>query len=205
MLCFCNRRVIQGSQTRVGSMQCSFLQIILQLDSQWPAHRYPGGNPPSGSPDPAPVHVQGSRLSSPGPHWECPQDRRGPSGEPRSCHREFELFISPPDFLTPRTNSDSDNLSSAKLDFSWEVNINLHSPKRQDSIWSYAKSVPKFWEMCQGAFCAEQQLSVLADCLQSKSVSCWTFSESYSPPVPVPGAALFAPVRKFYDYWQFGF
>lgn len=77
---FCNRRVIQGSQTRVGSMQCSFLQIILQLDSQWPAHRYPGGHPPPGSPDTAPVHVQGGRLSSPGPHRECAQNRRGSPG-----------------------------------------------------------------------------------------------------------------------------
>ena len=35
--------------------------------------------------------------------------------------------------------------------------------------------------MCQGAFCTEQQPSLLADCLQSQSFSCWTFSESYSP------------------------
>ena len=63
---FCSRGIIQSPQTRASSMQRSFLQALQQLHSQWAVDRDTGGHPPPGPPDPAPVHVQGGRLSSSG-------------------------------------------------------------------------------------------------------------------------------------------
>ena len=62
----CCRGIIQSPQTGTGSLQRSFLQAVQQLHPQWPADRHTGGDPPPGPPDLAPVHVQGSRLPTPG-------------------------------------------------------------------------------------------------------------------------------------------
>ena len=56
------RRVIQSSQTCVGSMQRSLLQVVQQLHPQWSTDCDPRGHSPPGSADSAPVHVQGGGL-----------------------------------------------------------------------------------------------------------------------------------------------
>ena len=65
-------------------MQCSFLQALQQLYTQWPVDRDTGGHSPPGPPDTAPVHVQGGRLPSPGQDRECPQDCGGLTGRAES-------------------------------------------------------------------------------------------------------------------------
>ena len=80
----CSRGIIQSAQTCAGSMQCSFLQALQQLHTQWPVDCDTGGHPPPGPPDTAPVHVQGGRLSSPGQDWERPQNCGGLTGRAQS-------------------------------------------------------------------------------------------------------------------------
>ena len=64
-------------------MQCSFLQALQQLHTQWPVDRDTGGDPPPGPPDTAPVHVQGGGLSPSGQDRECPENCGGLTGKSR--------------------------------------------------------------------------------------------------------------------------
>ena len=82
-LSLCSRGIIQSPQTCAGSMQCSFLQALQQLHTQWPVDRDTGGHPPPGPPDTAPVHVQGGGLSPPGQDRECPENCGGLTGKSR--------------------------------------------------------------------------------------------------------------------------
>ena len=178
VIMFCVRRVIQGAPPRVGSMQRSFLKIVLQLHPQRPADRDPGGHAPPGPADPPPVHVQGGRLPSPGPHRECPQDRRSSPGKSAMSDTVYN----------PPSQSWQLNFSSAKLESESRFKRwTLFCIRSKDKIQlDLTQKVSPCSEKCV----RELFVRLATACNQNDSRVGLQVKVTPSPPLPAPRARL---------------